>query len=360
MRNRPFVVFGHLLAAILLTSTFPPVEAQVAEDVLEERPFATSLLFAFHSDPEVNLHQLLYRWARKEAMEAGTIQKWYPLPTLREEDTRVVEGLAPEERAVWEAVLAHYREEVAGRNLLFDAGLLAIRDALAGTGDVDAVPEADQPILAHLERLLPIYRRHWWPRHDRENREWVMAVLPDVIRFEREIASRIAAAYGASWPGFPAGTNRVDLAPYASTTVAYTTSEPHTVIAAVSEDSSMPWALELLFHEASHSDALEGRLHGLLEEAYRGIGQEPPRNLWHILLFSVSGEVTRAVLAEAGREYTPSSEQFQIFHRRETDRRVWPVLERLWYPALAEGKPLEAVLPALVTELSSAGSVDSP
>jgi hypothetical protein len=283
------------------------------------------------------------------------VRKWFPAPTLREEDARVLAALPEEDAAIWEGALAHYRESVAGRSLLFDDGLVALRDFLAGTGERATLSEGDQETLRHLGTALPVYRRHWWPRHDRENREWVAAVFPDVIRFEREISQRIAAAYGGEWPSPP---NRVDLVPYASSTVAYTTGEPHTAMAAVDEESGMPWALELLFHEASHSNALEGRLHAQIKAAYQGQGPEgqaaePPRNLWHILLFSIAGEATRTVLEEAGRTYTPMAQQFGIFHRREGDRAVWPVLEQHWVPAMAQGKTVEEVLPVLVKELAA-------
>jgi hypothetical protein len=356
-RNQPSSVLAlwAVISLVVLAALFLPRAAR-AEDpaqTLAARPFATSLLFAFHSDPEVALHHFLFRWAQMQAMEAGTIPRRYPEPTLREADQQVLEILSPEEKALWEAALAHYRDHVAGRSLLFDEGLLALRDALAGTGTKEAVPEAERETLRQVARVLPMYARHWWPRHDRENREWVAAVFPDVIRFERQIAARIAAAYGGVWPNFPERPNRVDLAPYASSTAAYTTSKPHTVLAVDDPTSSMPWALELLFHEASHSNALEGRLHGMLEAAYSGLDREPPRNLWHILLFSISGQATHDVLVAAGREYTPLAQQFDIFTRRESYRQIWAVVERLWYPAMAEGKPLEAVLPALVAAIGS-------
>ncbi len=309
-------------------------------------PFAGTLLFSFHSDPEVCLHHFLYRWARKEAMTAGEIPRRYPEPTLRDVDLRVEQTLSAPERVVWERARAHYRQHVVSRSLLFDDGLIALRDTLAGSREGHDLAEADRQTLAQVEAARDVYRRHWWSRHDAENREWVAAVIGDVVRFERQIARRIEKLYGTKWPTPP---NRVDLVPYASSTVAYTTSEPHTMIVADDPESRPPWALELLFNEASHSDALEGNLDRLIEAAYQGRDQEPPRNLWHILLFSIAGEATRQVLAEAGRDdYVPMAEQFQIFRRRETDQQVWNVLGRAWYPAMEKGVPLETALPSIV------------
>ena len=310
------------------------------------RPVASSFLFTFNSDMEVCLHHFLYRWARMEAMAAGEIPRRYPEPTMRDSDLRILQDLNPEDRTIWDRARAHYRKHVVSRSLLFDDGLIALRDTLAASREVVTLAESERQTLAHLKDARDVYSRIWWPRHDVENREWVAAVIGDVVRFERQISQRMEAVYAVEWPSPP---NRVDLVPYASSTVAYTTNEPHTMIAADDPESRQPWALELLFHEASHADALEGRLHRLIEAAYKGRDQEPPRNLWHVLLFSIAGKATQDVLAEAGRsEYVPLAQQFEIFHRRDVDLKTWEILRRVWFPAMEKGSVLESVMPAIV------------
>ncbi|MEM7357410.1 MAG: hypothetical protein AAF657_41740, partial [Acidobacteriota bacterium] len=170
-------------------------------------PFAETLLFSFHSDPKVCLHHFLYRWARKEAMAAGEIPKRYPEPTLRDVDLQVVSSLSAAEQAAWEKARTHYRQHVVSRSLLFDDGLIALRDTLAGSREGLDLTEADRQALAQVEAAREVYERRWWPRHDAENREWVAAVIGDVVRFERQIAQRIEGFYGTKWPSPP---NRVD------------------------------------------------------------------------------------------------------------------------------------------------------
>ncbi len=314
----------------------------------DKKPFANSLYFSFYSDIDVSLHHFLYRWAKMEAMAAGSIPRRYPEPTMREVDRQILTTLSPEKRALWGAAVAHYRQHVVSRSLLFDQGLITLRDSLA-SGKSSSLAEIDQQTRRQLQQVLTLYGRHWWPRHNREHREWVAAVIGDVIRFERQIVQRITAAYAADWPSPP---NRVDLVPYASSTVAYTTGEPHTMIVADDPESRRPWALELLFHEASHSNALEGHLHHLIDTAYQDRDQEPPRNLWHILLFSIAGKATQDVLGEAGRsDYVTMAEQFEIFRRRELDQKIWQVVDQVWYPAMTKGNPLEQVMPAIVDAL---------
>ncbi|MEM7588316.1 MAG: hypothetical protein AAF560_33320, partial [Acidobacteriota bacterium] len=218
-----FSVIPLLFALVVLLPASSLPAQELAPEENGKRPFASTLLFTFHSDIEVCLHHFVYRWAKKEAMEAGTIPKRYPEPTLRDVDVAALAKLSDEERAIWDGALGHYRDQVAGRSILFDDELVKLRNVLAGELDASALAEAESITFEQIEALLPVYRRVWWPRHDAENRQWVAAVIGDVIRFERPIAERITRAYGAAWPSPP---NRVDLAPYASSTVAYTTGEP--------------------------------------------------------------------------------------------------------------------------------------
>ena len=81
MKHLPSPALAMSLSILLLASSLSarrpacPGQAEPAKS-----PFATSLLFSFHSDCDVSLHHFLYRWAKKQAMEAGGIPKRYPAP----------------------------------------------------------------------------------------------------------------------------------------------------------------------------------------------------------------------------------------------------------------------------------------
>lgn len=335
---------GSTLAEPASESAAPPAPPATAAN----SPFLTSELFAFHSEPTINLHHFLFRWATLEA-PPGTRTPVFPDIPLWTSDRARLEDLSESERATWTEALDFYRKHLIGNRLLFDRDLVAIRDALTGKGSREGVAEGKDAVFEHLDGCLPIYERHWWPRHDRINRDWVVAMVPLLVRHEREIASRIAAAYEAEWPSPP---NRVDVLAYSNRVSAYTTSEPHSSISSADPSLALPWGFEILFHEHSHSNALEQPLRAIVHGAFEPHQLRPPRNLWHVLLFATAGEVVRSVRVAAGEDdYVPYGPKNRVFHSREVDRRAWQAVEEYWYPALAKGEPLSAVIDAITADL---------
>lgn len=140
-------------------------------------------LSTFHSNPWLNLHH----YAR--AMARGG-------PDPKE--------LSGEERATWTAGIDFYKP-YAARDLLADQGMIDIKNALrAGEGRSRLEGVAiDGDLRATLERLMPIYQKHWWPAHDRINREWIAAARPLVDRHGAEIARAVARVYDVTWPAEP-------------------------------------------------------------------------------------------------------------------------------------------------------------
>ena len=53
----------------------------------------------------------------------------------------------------------------------------------------------DRSVKATLERLMPIYRKHWWKAHDRKNREWIAAARTLVDRHGAALNAARARAY---------------------------------------------------------------------------------------------------------------------------------------------------------------------
>jgi hypothetical protein len=83
---------------------------------------------------------------------------------------------------------------------------------------------------------------------------------------------------------------------------AYTAVVPRVRIIVASADASYAgWAgTEMLFHESSHALILQVRT--AIDQAMSAAGKRP-RDLWHVVLFYVAGEITRQTLAARGIEY---------------------------------------------------------
>lgn len=317
-----------LACALTAPAAARATAATAGEPAVHPDPEAATERFELWNEPSVNLHHFLIHWA---AADSGERPPWAAELVERAEG---LDALTPEEREAWSLAVEAYRSGAVGRSLVFDGGLIALRDHLVGRGTLEAVPPDDRGLAEAVGRALPVYRRHWWERHRAENRRWISELVPTLREVEGAMARRVAAAYGGRWPEerIP-----IDVVAYASFVGAYSTGGRLT-IASGDPDLQMPQSVELVFHESSHVDPLEAPLRGALEEAFRAEGAEPPDRLWHDLIFFTTGELTGAVLAEMGTEgYRPYGETAGVYARGER----WPpqlrAFERHWRPFLEAG-----------------------
>jgi len=300
-----------------------------------------SELFTFHSDAFINLHHFLYRWG--QAGDGALLERRDPAVDLREEDVEVISGFddgtyyngRPAFRT-WNLATQFYRASMVNRDLLFDRDMVKLRDCLVMAGNYcDRLSDTDEEALELLNMAMPVYRDLWRTRHDYLNEIWINEQIPLAKRFEARIAPRIAAAYGGEWPG---QRLRVDVAPYANRVGGYTTADGHITISSTESGSQGNLGLELLFHEASHADPLEGPLRRMIDRAFDAIGAETPPDLWHMTIFYTAGEITRSVLAadaELGDPgYATYAETAGMWERREDNRRAFAALDVHWKPAL--------------------------
>jgi hypothetical protein len=130
-----------------------------------------------------------------------------------------------------------------------------------------------------------------------------------------QIIDRLTRLYVVKWFDTPV---RVDIVRFGDSLGAYTAVVPRVHIIVASADASYTgWAgTEMLFHESSH---------GLIQNVRAALGQamtaagKNPRDLWHVVLFFITGEVTRQTLASRGIEYQPDLYVTGLFTR------AWPM-----------------------------------
>jgi hypothetical protein len=148
---------------------------------------------------------------------------------------------------------------------------------------------------------MPIYRKQWWPEHDRANRAWIAAVQPLLERHGSALSRALAGAYDTAWPGTPIP---VDLCVTAGPNGAYTTGPPTHVTLSSSERGMQGLAsLEMLFHEASHSPVSDLFLRVRRSATEQNVSIPP--QLWHAVLFYTAGELTARELKAHGITYQP-------------------------------------------------------
>jgi hypothetical protein len=301
-----------------------------------EPPLGSVPVFELHSGFWVNLHHFLYRQAREQRDPAASKSPHEPLP-----------GLSEQERQAWDDAVSYYAANYAGRDLLFNSELIALKNQLGDFEDCRELAgasrkECDAGLPGKLTPILnaaaPVYRAHWWPEHDRANRRWVAAVAPLIRQKGLGLARRLADIYQSHWPKEKI---RVEVTAYANWAGAYTTLDPLrvTISSKDSVNQGEP-ALETVFHEASHG--LAGSVQAAIVRECRQRNKAIPRDLWHALLFYTTGETIKAAIkdvepagAKPGQPYVPYAVREGLYARGWSG--YLQLLERYWKPYL-EGR----------------------
>jgi hypothetical protein len=185
---------------------------------------------------------------------------------------------------------------------LFSDAMGQIREALLAGGAQLPQHGLEPEHSAVLVAAAPVYRRHWWPAHDRANRDWIADVIPRVRSLSPAVPGRLAQLYRTPWFVTPV---RVDVVFVANRQGAYTTDTPapaHITISS-SDSNTRAWAAaEIVFHEASH--ALVRPIQDAYDRETTAANKTLPV-LWHVALFYLTGEVVRQALAARSIDYTP-------------------------------------------------------
>jgi hypothetical protein len=318
-----FVWKGGALVAAALTCGSASAQVPAAQ-----RPvIASTAYFRFYSDPLYNLHDLL-TWRTSGLRSAPS------------------DSCATASRVEWQSFARAEQLYASKRGAERNRFMLAMRFEVAGFPGLGLQPDSIiAPALALLNAALPAYRACWWEEHDRRNRSWIAQLVPRLRAHEDSIATRLARLYQNDWEQpFP-----VDVVTFASATGASTIVEPHHInISAADSSYRGDAALEMVFHEASHTIIGSKRdvIRRLLSDSAAIGTSQPPRDLGHVLLFYTTGRVTQQRLAETGTPgYEPYMYSEGVFDRAWPDLRA-PV-ERHWQPYLEGKTPLVAALRAI-------------
>ena len=322
-------------------------------------------VFELHSGFWINLHHTLYHDARQQTAASPDKNVKNAGPTLKvTPDAKP--ALTTAEQRIWDDAVAYYVANYANKDLLFSSDLSQLKDQLGDFEDCDELSgrkrkfcDAGLPakLTQVLESAAPVYRAHLWPEHDRANRRWIARVAPLVREQGVGLSERLADIYQTRWPRQKI---RVDVTGYANWAGAYTTVDPLRVtISSLDPRNQGAEALEVLFHESSHSIA-EPVQAAIIREC-RQRDKAIPRDLWHALVFYTTGEVLRPVLSSSGatggdREgsvpgggYTPYALREGLYQRGWSD--YLKLLQRFWQPYLDGTASFDDAIARMVSSL---------
>jgi hypothetical protein len=108
-------------------------------------------------------------------------------------------------------------------------------------------------------------------------------------------------------------------------------------ISSVLYGNQMPHAIEMIFHESSHTDPMEQPLRAALQDAFRAAETPEPERFWHDVIFYTSGEITRLVLAAHGEPNYHHYGSLGVYKRGQRWAVELPALDEHWRPFLESG-----------------------
>lgn len=308
---------------------------------------AQANLFEFHNGFWINLHHFLYRQAQLSEPQTGRHNL-----SLTKADSDELQQLSAQERNAWQDSVSYYTRALVKRDLLFDEELNQIKndleDAEASSDLANAKIPAD--LKAALLQAAPIYRKHWWARHNADNQDWIAHLEPLVQRYGSTLSAQLIRIYDEPWPGYPV---RVDAVAYANWAGAYTTRDPtRPTISTTDSANQGTAALEVLFHETSHG--MIGKVRDAINAAEADVNVHRPGAafhsgpLWHAVLFYTTGKL----VAEQFPGYIPYADKNGLWVRG------WPspirsLIEEDWEPHMNGSVTLQQSLTKLVSDLAS-------
>jgi ketosteroid isomerase-like protein len=208
-----------------------------------------------------------------------------------------------------------------------------------------------------LERAAGAYRAHCWPAHQKANAAWIAELHPRLAANGAAIGKRLSEVYDEPWPS----DIFVDVVTYSNWAGAYTTDHQITVDS-VNPDYQENSALEMIFHEASHT--IDDGIIRQLSSAFRKFNSDQPRGLEHALIFFTAGALTKAELRASDPNYVPYAERLGIYKRVPFWAEDEHLFQQYWQPYL-EGKSsrdaaMESIARAIVGEDTKASGEKNP
>ena len=278
------VVLISTLALALTACAQQPSASLPSLDDHASAQIASTTAFTFYSHFWLNMHDYLYQKAQRED----------------ETDPACLQRLPQHQHDQWEAARAFYQDQMGHRHHRLDDLMWVVRVKLSSLAPDRAVHDSLSLVLDHLRQAAPAYQACWWTDHDQRNRAWADTLLAHLALHEDTIKARLVRYYQDPWPAEPIP---VDVVSYASWAGANTIAGPnHMMMSSVNDGYKDYAALEMVFHEASHTviGAGYGTIAQHVREASRTHDQDPPFNLWHVILFYTTGKTVQRLVAEAG------------------------------------------------------------
>ncbi|MCB0368060.1 MAG: hypothetical protein KDD45_01145 [Bdellovibrionales bacterium] len=290
-------------------------------------------IFQFHSAFWINLHHFLYN----EAFRPQAHQEPF-VPMNQGEKNEIEEAIG------------FYKINFNGKDLLFDNDLKKINNELAlaeNNSDLSNV-EISKETRNILEKIRPVYLKHYWEQQDKNNIHWISEVEKKLKLYGAVIKSKLEKVLNRKFIDFP---YRIDVVHEANWSGAYTSdSPPHTVISEGRNSYNNYSAIEMIFHEVLHAGPFE-KVQEALDVEFNLHQYKDESQIWHALLFYTAGEVTREVLKSSGIDYIPYAYQNGLFSEKRKWGKFEPLIKKYWLPYIKGVSNMNEALKMIVESI---------
>ena len=307
-----------------------------------------SVLFRYSTDGFwLNLHHFLYVLGRAEAKLPDRTRR--AVAGAPDEAEAGLRGTDPEDVRAWRGAVTVYAGRLSRLDAVFDEPLVSITRALArlGGGSLDTAANLPADVRRALNDAAPVYRRLFWPAHERANLAWVERTQPQVDRHGDNVLATVTRAYALPWP---AGGYPVQVSAYANWAGAYSTQGRLLVVSSLDPGLEGTLALEIVVHEAMHQ--WDEDVDRALAAAARDAGLTVAGDLSHALIFYTAGEAVRRAVPG----HVPYAEVSGIWSRRLG--RFKAAIDAAWLPWLDGRVTREAALADLVRRAAGGGAAN--
>jgi hypothetical protein len=326
------------------------VVATVSSIQVAARPPATPA-FRFRSGFWQNLHHTLYYQAQvlETVYGAGAAQL---APIDRAADRDFVTATNGNQD-VWFRAVRIYHDHYASMSFVFDERLMSDDSAISGDEAQPLPASLPAPMRQALHIAAPIYRDALWKTHDASNRAFINRLSALVTRYHAELSARLAHIYTAQWLAQP---YVVDVVQYAQWNGSYSNNAGnfvHIVMSAQDPSGRGMGALDMLFHEASHSvtDPTHGTIGGPIAVAAAKLNRPAPDQFWHAVIMYAPGKLVEELAKSSNEKYTMVWMQPGLFGG--SWRRYYAALQTHFYPYMQRSGTLDSALTACVREIVS-------
>jgi hypothetical protein len=259
------------------------------------------------------------------------------------DEAKGLASLTSDEQKIWREAVSFYARHLSKLDTVRDQALIRAGNALAAAGNRSTLNGVtlDPALVAVLEKAMPLYRKAWWPAHEKSNRAWAESVRSLIAKHGEAVQGYLSRIYQLPWPeaGFP-----IHVTAWANWAGAFSTSGNLLIISSLDEGNRGLSAFETSYHEAMHQ--WDDAIYNALAAHGKKLGKKVPYGVTHAMIWmTVAEAVARVSPGYAGYADTNG------LWKTQPVATFKPILDEVWRPYLAGRGTRDEALAAIVARL---------